>query len=116
MSDAQRRFKDCDGDTWTEYEPGMLRLTERAHGIVSLIGMEESVEDATRHHGPLTEIRPDVDVRALLADVLDDLATSVGGYESYGDEMTQEIGYRMREIFADKARELREGLTSVRDE
>ncbi|MGW2515020.1 hypothetical protein ACWC0A_37760 [Streptomyces scopuliridis] len=102
-----RKFLDCDGDTWTEYAPGMLRLTKRANGESLFLGTESSVEDTTGLHGPLTEIRPDVDVRALLADVLEDLATSVGGYESYGDEMTQEIGYRMREVFAGKARELR---------
>ncbi|MEV4971999.1 hypothetical protein [Streptomyces scopuliridis] len=105
MSD--RKFLDCDGDTWTEYESGMLRLTERVNGNFLFLGAESSVEDTARLHGPLTEIRPDVDVRALLADVLEDLAVSVGGYESYGDEMTQEIGYRMRQVFEDKARELR---------
>ncbi|MFE3144774.1 hypothetical protein [Streptomyces scopuliridis] len=104
---ANRKFKDCDGDTWTEYEPGMLRLTERATGDDRYMGAEMSVEDAQVVHGLLTEIRPDVDIRGLLADVLEDMATSVGGYTSYGDEMTQEIGYRMREVFADKARELR---------
>ncbi|MFJ9213040.1 hypothetical protein [Streptomyces sp. NPDC102264] len=103
-----RRFKDCDGDIWTEVEPGMLRLTECAGGRNQYIGIEGSIEDTQASHGPLTEIRPDVDVRALLADVLDDLAVSVGGYESYDDEMTQEIGYRMRQVFEDKARELRE--------
>ncbi|MFE7398001.1 hypothetical protein [Streptomyces sp. NPDC057557] len=71
---AERKFLDCDGDTWTEYEPGMLRLTERANGNFLFLGTESSVEDTARVHGPLTEIRPDVDIRALLADVLEELA------------------------------------------
>ncbi|MER5501336.1 hypothetical protein ABT096_29605 [Streptomyces sp. NPDC002561] len=57
---SARQFVDCDGDTWTEYEPGMLRLTERAYGSF-LIGMESSVETVRDDHGPLTEIRPDTD-------------------------------------------------------
>ncbi|GGX26699.1 hypothetical protein [Streptomyces chryseus] len=103
---SNRRFLDCDGDTWEEYESGWLRLVKRASEDATLCGWEVSIEDVRDGHGPLTEIVPDV--RALLADVLDDMAKSVGCLQSYGDDMTQEIGYRMQEIFADKARELRE--------
>jgi hypothetical protein len=68
MSD--RQFKDCDGDTWTEFEPGRLRLTKRANGSPVSNDCECSIEDARDDHGPLTEVRPDVDVRAqVVADL-----------------------------------------------
>ncbi|MFB7188438.1 hypothetical protein ACFCZT_24715 [Streptomyces sp. NPDC056230] len=57
---AERKFLDCDGDTWTEYEPGWLRLTERANGSTMFVGSVVSIEEARDEHGPLTEIRPDV--------------------------------------------------------
>lgn len=56
---SERKFKDCDGDTWTEYEPGMLRLTKRVHGVLPE-DCTVSLEDVRDFHGPLTEIRPDV--------------------------------------------------------
>ncbi|KDQ65718.1 hypothetical protein [Streptomyces sp. NTK 937] len=62
---SERQFKDCDGDTWTEYEPGMLRLTERANGSPVSNDCECSIEDARVDHGPLTEIRPDLDPARL---------------------------------------------------
>ncbi|MDX2978183.1 hypothetical protein ABT309_09120 [Streptomyces microflavus] len=95
-SDVPRRFKDCDGDTWSEYEPGMLRLTECAGDRNQYTGIEDSIEDVQADHGPLTEIRPDVDVRALLADVLEELAEKSWDARSLYD------------LFRDKARELRE--------
>ncbi|MFE5093262.1 hypothetical protein ACFRCI_23595 [Streptomyces sp. NPDC056638] len=71
----ERKFLDCDGDTWTEYLPGLLRLTAVGPNTESWhVGVEESIETVRDIHGPLTEIRPDVDVRALLADLLEDLA------------------------------------------
>ncbi|WP_069752922.1 hypothetical protein [Streptomyces sp. EN16] len=72
MSD--RQFKDRDGDTWTEFEPGMLRLMKCAGDRNQYTGIEDSIEDVQADHGPLTEIRPDVDVRALLAGAFDGLA------------------------------------------
>ncbi|MFJ6237978.1 hypothetical protein ACIQH0_28310 [Streptomyces griseus] len=59
-STEPRRFKDCDGDTWTESEPGMLRLTKCAGDRNQYTGIEDSIEDVQMEHGPLTEIRPDV--------------------------------------------------------
>ncbi|MFG3244632.1 hypothetical protein [Streptomyces sp. NPDC048157] len=56
----ERKFLDCDGDTWTEHEPGMLRLTERADGSAMCVGSKASIEDVRDIHGPLTEVRPDV--------------------------------------------------------
>ncbi len=68
MSD--RQFKDCDGDTWTEVYPGRLRLTTSASGSVMFLGTEDSIEGVKEAHGPLTEIRSDVDVRAqVVADL-----------------------------------------------
>ncbi|WP_327379406.1 hypothetical protein [Streptomyces sp. NBC_01212] len=93
---SARQFKDCDGDTWTEFEPGMLRLTECAGYRNQYTGIEDSIEDVQAEHGPLTEIRPDVDVRALLADVLEDMAAKSWDARSLYD------------LFTDKARELRE--------
>ncbi|MFJ3084438.1 hypothetical protein ACIPJG_32440 [Streptomyces halstedii] len=63
MSD--RQFKDCDGDTWTEFEPGMLRFTERADGTRPPTGCIASIEDVSAEHGPLTETRPDLDPARL---------------------------------------------------
>lgn len=100
-----RQFKDCDGDTWTEVEPGWLRLTERANGsAIYPSTYRVSIEDVSGDHGPLTEIRPDVDVRALLAGVLEELAEKSWDARSLYD------------LFQGKARELREGNASVRDE
>ncbi|MEV7425196.1 hypothetical protein [Streptomyces sp. NPDC091212] len=106
MSDTQRRFKDCDGDTWTEVEPGTLRITEYASGCLALPEWTSSIEVVAIGYGPLTEIRPDV--RALLADVLEEMASDFDTLTSYTDEMTQDIGYRVKDIFESKARELRE--------
>ncbi|WP_405927874.1 hypothetical protein OG554_03495 [Streptomyces griseus] len=80
---SERQFKDCDGDTWTEFEPGELKLTVQANGGITYVGITGSIEDTAADHGPLTEIRPDVDVRALLADVLEELANEV--LEDYWD-------------------------------
>lgn len=71
---SERQFKDCDGDTWTEFEPGELKLTAQANGGTTHVGITGSIEDTAASHGPLTEIRPDVDVRALLAGAFDGLA------------------------------------------
>ncbi|MFF1417588.1 hypothetical protein [Streptomyces sp. NPDC058280] len=106
---SERQFKDCDGDTWTEYAPGMLRLTECAGDRNQYTGIEASIEDTQADHGPLTEVRPDVDVRAVLAGVLEDMAGSADTLCGDADEMTREIGYRMKDIFEGKARELRVG-------
>ncbi|MFI0211997.1 hypothetical protein ACH4OV_25415 [Streptomyces diastaticus] len=55
-----REFIDCDGDTWTEFKPGMLRLTEATgSGAEWYLGTEDSIEDAQASHGPLTEVRTD---------------------------------------------------------
>lgn len=71
---STRQFKDCDGDTWTETSPGELELTVQENGSNSYVGISGSIEDTVASYGPLTEIRPDVDVRALLAEVLEELA------------------------------------------
>ncbi|WP_327712421.1 hypothetical protein OG912_32375 [Streptomyces sp. NBC_00464] len=95
MSD--RQFKDCDGDTWTEYEPGMLRFTQSARSQTTTLGCTASIEDVNEQHGPLTEIRPDVDVRALLAGVLEELV----------EELTRTTD--LPGVLRRKALELREG-------
>lgn len=107
-----RRFLDCDGDTWEEYAPGELRCVASARENAWYIGMTDSIEDVVHSHGPLTEILPDVpNFRALLADVLDDMAASVDFLDSYDDDCaTRETSYRMKGIFANKARELREAV------
>ncbi|WNI28617.1 hypothetical protein [Streptomyces sp. ITFR-6] len=74
MSD--RQFKDCDGDTWMEVEPGWLRLSARANGSAIYPSTQRvSIEDVSAEHGPLTEVLPDV--RALLAGVLEDMAETL---------------------------------------
>ncbi|MGW6638504.1 hypothetical protein [Streptomyces cyaneofuscatus] len=98
---SERQFKDCDGDTWTEFEPGMLRLTERADGSPVSNDCECSIEDARDDHGPLTEIRPDIEFRALLADVLEELAKEV--LEDYWDA-TDPTSERIYERFANRIR------------
>lgn len=55
----QRQFIDCDGDTWTEYQPGKVRLTATDSGSTRYLGIGCSVEDAQGAHGPLTEVRID---------------------------------------------------------
>lgn len=105
----QRQFKDRDGDTWTETEPETLRLTARVNGQRRFLGMEESVEDATRIHGPLTEIRPDVDVRAFLADVLEDMAEDVRqAYWLAADPVSERVYEKLGDVFSSKVQELRE--------
>ncbi|MFC3231896.1 hypothetical protein [Streptomyces nitrosporeus] len=54
-----RRFKDCDGDTWTEYEPGRVKLTARADGSTMYLGVTDNLADVVDEHGPLTEVRSD---------------------------------------------------------
>ncbi|MFJ5103214.1 hypothetical protein [Streptomyces sp. NPDC088554] len=103
---SERKFLDCDGDTWTEYEPGWLRLTDRANGVIRHLGCVASVEDVRDDHGPLTEIRPDV--RALLADVLEEMADSAHRSHLCADDDTDSaINYRIYDLFSTKARELR---------
>ncbi|MET9480979.1 hypothetical protein [Streptomyces sp. NPDC006638] len=113
---AARRFLDCDGDTWEEYEPGELKCVAVAgESRLWFVGTSSSIEDVGASHGPITEIRPEApepaDFRSLLADALDDMAASADGLTSYSDDMTSEIGYRMKDIFTAKARELREAVT-----
>ncbi|MFF6928321.1 hypothetical protein [Streptomyces californicus] len=107
-STEPRRFRDCDGGTWTEFEPGWLRLTERVGGETMFVGTEDSMEDVRDTHGPLTEIRPDVDVRALLADVLEELGEELRGITDWKDTAPYLMGERLHTIFVGKARELRE--------
>ncbi|MFJ4768497.1 hypothetical protein ACIP88_05170 [Streptomyces uncialis] len=113
MTDTARRFKDCDGDTWTEYESGRLWLTEQANGGNGYLGIEGTTEDAAVDHGPLIEIRPDVHVRYLLADVLRDLAEDARQAFWGATDPTEERVYdRLYDLFDAKARELREGTSS----
>ncbi|MFE6493376.1 hypothetical protein [Streptomyces sp. NPDC057748] len=59
---AARQFLDCDGDTWTEYAPGELRLTAVGPRTKACyVGVEETIEGARDEYGPLTEVRPDAD-------------------------------------------------------
>ncbi|MFB8071090.1 hypothetical protein [Streptomyces californicus] len=102
-STEPRRFKDCDGDTWTEFKPGMLRLTKCAGDRNAYTGLEGSIEDTEADHGPLTEIRPDVDVRALLADVLEELATEANRRRFVSADCAW-----IANTFTAKAQELRE--------
>ncbi|GAA3018686.1 hypothetical protein [Streptomyces fulvorobeus] len=114
MSD--RQFKDCDGDTWTEYEPGKVRLTARADGSDMYLGCTDSLADVQGESGPLTEIRPDVDVRALLAGVLNDMADGAREAFMETDDVSEERVYgKVAYIFDRKARELRE-LRELREE
>lgn len=106
---SERQFKDCDGDTWTEFEPGMLRLTECAGDRNQYTGIEDSIEDVQTAHGPLTEIRPDVDVRALLADVLEELANDVlEDYWSAADPTSERIYGKLAHRIRGRALKLRE--------
>ncbi|MCM2391749.1 hypothetical protein [Streptomyces albipurpureus] len=108
MTDTLRRFKDCDGDTWEEYEPGWLKLVERANGKTMFVGSMVSIEDVASDHGPLTEVRPDVDVRALLADVLVDLAeVARSAYWEAVDPVEERVFDRLSDMFSGKSRELR---------
>ncbi|WP_143673783.1 hypothetical protein [Streptomyces sp. or20] len=100
-----RRFKDCDGDTWTEYVPGELRLTERSNGGSGLLGALGSIEDIQAGHGPLTEIRPVTDVRALLADVLEELAIGANRRRFVSADCAW-----IANTFSAKAQELRKGI------
>lgn len=106
---SERQFKDCDGDTWTEFEPGWLRLTKCAGDRSAYTGLEGSIEDTEADHGPLTEIRPATDVRAILADTLEELAEELRGVTDLKDTTPYLMGERLSMIFAGKARELREG-------
>lgn len=107
---ADRQFLDCDGDTWTEFEPGMLRLTERVNGSTLFVGSVVSIEEARDEHGPLTEVRPDVDVCALLADVFEDMAEEVRqAYWLAVDPVSERVYERLGDVLTGKARELREG-------
>ncbi|MFD4234262.1 hypothetical protein [Streptomyces sp. NPDC058542] len=106
----ERQFKDCDGDTWTEFEPGMLRLTSKADGNNWNRGLEMSVEDVKADYGPLTEIHPDVDFRALLADVLEELANDVlEDYWSAADPTSERVYCRIAHQIRRRALKLREG-------
>ncbi|MFB6944910.1 hypothetical protein ACFCZY_31270 [Streptomyces sp. NPDC056237] len=107
---AERQFVDCDGDTWAEFEPGVLRCTAVGPNTGSWYeGAESSIEYVRSDHGPLTEIRPDVDVRALLADVLEGLAEDVRKEcWSISDPLAEHIYERMSNVLSVKARELRE--------
>ncbi|MYW28347.1 hypothetical protein [Streptomyces sp. SID2119] len=107
---SERRFKDQDGDTWTEFEPGMLRLTERVGGSSLFVGTEDSIDDVKDAHGPLTEIRPDTDVRALLADVLEELANDVlEDYWDATDPTSERIYGKIAHRIRGRALKLREG-------
>jgi hypothetical protein len=106
---AERKFKDCDGDTWTEVRPGELRITEYANGTSRLPEWTSSISDVQHESGPLTEIRPDVDVRALLADVMDGLAEdALLAYWGATAGPDERVYGKLADIFGAKARELRE--------
>jgi hypothetical protein len=103
----ERQFKDCDGDTWTEFEPGELRITEFANGTSRLPEWTSSISDVQADHGPLTEIGSDV--RALLADVVDDLAEDARlAYWGATAGPDERVYGKLADIFARQARELRE--------
>ncbi|OSC76487.1 hypothetical protein B5180_01650 [Streptomyces sp. BF-3] len=109
---SERQFKDCDGDTWTEFEPGWLRLTDKANGDLWNVGVEMSVEDVQTDHGPLTEIRPDTDVRALLADVLEELANDVlEDYWDATDPTSERVYGKLAHRIRGRALKLREATT-----
>ncbi|MYY03094.1 MULTISPECIES: hypothetical protein [unclassified Streptomyces] len=104
---SNRQFKDCDGDTWTETAPGMLELTKIvSSAYVAPDPSPTSIEDVRDLHGPLTEIRPDVDVRALLAGVLEDMANEANRRRFVSADCAW-----IANTFTAKARELREGAS-----
>lgn len=106
---AERQFKDCDGDTWTEVEPGTLQITEYATGTLPLPEWTLSISDVQHAHGPLTEIRTDVDVRALLADVMDGLADEVlKDYWEAPDPVSERIYGRLAHRIRGQVLKLRE--------
>ncbi|WP_329168354.1 hypothetical protein OG709_30060 [Streptomyces sp. NBC_01267] len=107
---SAREFLDCDGDTWTEFEPGQLRLTKRSNGSTLCLGTADSVESVRDEHGPLTEIRPDVDARALLAGAFEDLSEWMSAYIPSGAPLKDVQPYiRLADAAEHIAASLREG-------
>lgn len=104
---SYRQFKDCDGDTWTEVEPGTLKLTETTSTFMQ--DRKASIEDVSADYGPLTEIRPDVNVRALLAGVLEDMAEEARGlYWAAADRTAERVYSNVSDMFDRQVRKLRE--------
>ncbi|MFE7624285.1 hypothetical protein [Streptomyces sp. NPDC057509] len=104
-----RQFKDCDGDIWEPSSAGYLRCVVYSNGSPREDGRIETREWVERNYGPLTEIRPDVDVRALLAEVLEDMAEDVRKeYWRAVDPVSERVFERLGDVLDVKARELRE--------
>ncbi|MFB7479525.1 hypothetical protein ACFUEM_08755 [Streptomyces anulatus] len=73
-SDVPRRFQDRDGDVWIEVGVSSLQHVGSTAGDPVEGGRIDDRSWIEHQFGPLTEIRPDIDVRALLADAFDGLA------------------------------------------
>ena len=103
----ERQFTDCDGDTWTEFEPGTLRITEYATGVLPLPEWTMSISDVQRDYGPLTDVG--TDVRALLADALEEMADEVlKDYWDAPDPVSERIYGRLAHRIRGQALKLRE--------
>ncbi|MEU8706306.1 hypothetical protein [Streptomyces sp. NPDC048565] len=85
------------------------RPAARADGSDRYLGCTDGLADVSADHGPLTEIRPDVDARAPLAGVLEEMADSAhSSYLCTDDDTDSAINYRNYDLFSSKAQELRE--------
>ncbi|MGP3750852.1 hypothetical protein [Streptomyces sp. IBSNAI001] len=106
---APRQFRDCDGDIWEPASAGYLKCVAAPDGAPHESGRTETRAWVEENYGPLTEIRPDVDVRLLLAGVLDDMAVEALDAFMGTDVVAEERVYsKMAQIFDRKARALRE--------
>lgn len=100
-SDEPRRFKDCDGDVWIEVGVSSLQHVGSTVGDPVEGGRIDDRSWIEHQFGPLTEIRPDVDVRALLADVLEELANDVlqdywGATDPTSERIYGKLAHRIR--------------------
>lgn len=106
---TDRQFKDCDGDVWAEETAGYLTCVADADGAIREHGRTETRSWVEGNYGPLTEIRPDVDVRLLLADVLEELADAVlEDYWDAADPTSERIYGRIAHRIRGRALKLRE--------
>jgi hypothetical protein len=122
---AERQFIDCDGDTWTEFEPGTVRLTARANGNFLFLGTEDSTEDVRDMHGPLTEVPSDVGLdpdrldralRLYVADLDYDIHKGIECGEDDGVDHYPEHVATFLQCWEEAAAVAREGLASVQSE
>ncbi|MFJ3588620.1 hypothetical protein ACIQUY_04930 [Streptomyces sp. NPDC090231] len=105
---SNRQFRDCDGDTWSEDTAGYLTCVSLADGTLRESGRTETRSWVEGNYGPLIEIRPNVDVRALLAGVLEEMAEEADDLRYSEDDAAGSAGVAMARIFRRKALELRE--------